>query len=167
MSHRDMADLGTGRCVHNVELLGLQFVSQLFLGVGAALMRGRDQRKYQHREQQRDPDRRDRDVIGNANGLGRDDHRRLFFRFDAVAAHIDREIFRHYLLYPCNYIALDILEGNRAHADRYTENAEAEFVGYLKGQLAKIELPDRDEPFLWQCLLTMYANPARNQLAVL
>ena len=29
--------------------------------------------------------------------------------------------------------------------------------------MAKIQLPDKDEAFLRQRLLTMYANPARNQ----
>ena len=72
--------------------------------------------------------------------------------FKAVATHIDDEVFRRYRLYPSNYVALDELEGTTAHADRYTAE-----------QMAKIQLPDKDEAFLRERLLTMYANPARNQ----
>ena len=39
------------------------------------------------------------------------------------------------------------------------------FHKYLQGQLAKIDIPDKDEEFLMERMLTMYANPARNHLA--
>ena len=83
--------------------------------------------------------------------------------FKAVATHIDEEVFRRYRLYPSNYVALDELEGTTAHADRYTAEQKAQFDGYLAQQMAKIQLPDKDEAFLRERLLTMYANPARNQ----
>lgn len=83
--------------------------------------------------------------------------------FKAVATHIDEEVFRRYRLYPSNYVALDELEGTTAHADRYTAEQKAQFDGYIAQQMAKIQLPDRDEAFLRERLLTMYANPARNQ----
>lgn len=83
--------------------------------------------------------------------------------FKAVATHIDEEIFRRYRLYPSNYVALDELEGTTAHADRYTAEQKAQFDGYIAQQMAKIQLPDKDEAFLRERLLTMYANPARNQ----
>ena len=83
--------------------------------------------------------------------------------FKAVATHIDDEVFRRYRLYPSNYVALDELEGTTAHADRYTAEQKAQFDGYIAQQMAKIQLPDKDEAFLRECLLTMYANPARNQ----
>lgn len=83
--------------------------------------------------------------------------------FKAVATHIDDEVFRRYRLYPSNYVALDELEGTTAHADRYTAEQKAQFDGYLAQQMAKIQLPDKDEAFLRERLLTMYANPARNQ----
>ena len=85
--------------------------------------------------------------------------------FDVIAAHIDDEIFRNYRLYPNNYIALDTLEGTEAHADMYTAEDKAMFHKYLQGQLAKIDIPDKDEKFLMERMLTMYANPARNYLA--
>ena len=83
--------------------------------------------------------------------------------FKAVATHIDEEVFRRYRLYPSNYVALDELEGTTAHADRYTAEQKAQFDGYIAQQMAKIQLPDKDEAFLRERLLTMYANLARNQ----
>ena len=86
--------------------------------------------------------------------------------FDVIAEHIDKEIFRNYRLYPSNYIALDMLEGNEAHAGRYTAEDKAAFEKYLQGQIARIDIPNKDEAFLRERMLTMYANPARNCLAV-
>lgn len=83
--------------------------------------------------------------------------------FKAVATHIDEEVFRRYRLYPSNYVALDELEGTTAHADRYTAEQKTQFDGYIAQQMAKIQLPDKDEAFLRERMLTMYANPARNQ----
>lgn len=86
--------------------------------------------------------------------------------FDVIAEHIDKEIFRNYRLYPSNYIALDMLEGNEAHAGRYTADDKAAFEKYLQGQIARIDIPNKDEAFLRERMLTMYANPARNSFAV-
>ena len=86
--------------------------------------------------------------------------------FDVIAEHIDKEIFRNYRLYPSNYIALDMLEGNEAHAGRYTADDKAAFEKYLQGQIARIDILNKDEAFLRERMLTMYANPARNSLAV-
>ncbi len=86
--------------------------------------------------------------------------------FDVIAEHIDKEIFKNYRLYPSNYIALDMLEGNEAHAGRYTAEDKAVFEKYLQGQIARIDIPNKDEAFLRERMLTMYANPARNCLAV-
>ena len=86
--------------------------------------------------------------------------------FDVIAEHIDKEIFRNYRLYPSNYIALDMPEGNEAHAGRYPADDKAAFEKYLQGQIARIDIPNKDEAFLRERMLTMYANPARNSLAV-
>lgn len=85
--------------------------------------------------------------------------------YEAVAKRIDRNIHQHYTLFPGNYVALDLLEGTRANADHYTPADEERFNAYLAGQLAKIDIPDKDEPFLRERILTMYANPVRNQRA--
>jgi hypothetical protein len=84
--------------------------------------------------------------------------------FSAVSQRIDRELHRHYRLYPCNYIALDELEGGQSYADHYTRQDKDRFEQYLKGQLAKINIPNKDESFLRERMLTMYANPLRNYM---
>lgn len=45
----------------------------------------------------------------------------------------------------------------------YTQEDKQTFEHYLAGQLAKIDLPNKDEAFLRERILTMYANPARNK----
>lgn len=84
-----------------------------------------------------------------------------------IADHIDHEIHRNYRLYASNYIALDELKGSENHRDHYTDEDKAAFDRYVEGQLAKVDLPDKDEKFLRQCILTMYANPAINHLTAL
>lgn len=84
--------------------------------------------------------------------------------FKEVAHRMDTEIHRHYRLYPCNYIALDILD-NTKYSSYYTPADVERFEQYLAGQLAKINIPNKDEAFLRECMLTMYANPLRNYLA--
>ena len=85
--------------------------------------------------------------------------------FTALAQRMDQDIHRGYQLFPCNYIALDELEGSAAHADHYTADDKARFETYLAGQLAKISIPNKDEAFLRESMLNMYANPVRNKLA--
>jgi len=83
--------------------------------------------------------------------------------FKVLAERMDREIHRGYELFPCNYVALDELSGKRQHADHYTAADKQRFDDYLQGQLAKIQLADKDEPFLRERILTMYANPVINK----
>lgn len=83
--------------------------------------------------------------------------------FALIAKKIDREIHLHYRLYPVNFVAWDLLDGSTAHEDRYTADDKRMFENYLAGQLQKIDLPDKDETFLRERMLEMYANPARNQ----
>lgn len=84
--------------------------------------------------------------------------------FKALAERMDREIHRNYVLYPCNYIALDELNGDNAYAAHYTNADKQKFEQYLAGQIAKIQLPNKDEAFLRERMLTMYANPVRNKM---
>lgn len=84
--------------------------------------------------------------------------------YNKVATYIDKQIHANYMLYPGNYVALDLLEETSAHADKYTEAEKAIFEQYIAGQLQKIDLPNKDEAFLRERMLTMYANPVRNYL---
>ena len=83
--------------------------------------------------------------------------------YKAVAERMDREIHQGYELFPCNYIALDELNGDTANASHYTEADKQHFEQYLSGQIAKITLDNKDEAYLRERILTMYANPARNK----
>jgi hypothetical protein len=87
--------------------------------------------------------------------------------FTIVAQRMDSEIHCGYELFPCNYIAADMLSGERHNTDHYTPADEQRFERYLSGQLAKIQLPQKDVPFLRERMLTMYANPLRNKLAAI
>ena len=107
--------------------------------------------------------------------------------FKALAERIDRELHRNYRLYPCNWIAYDLLEngtpGNHTshlsvlsspldpqvalhlQVKEFTSSDVSRFNEYLQRQLAKINIPNKDEAFLRERMLTMYANPVRNYLA--
>ncbi|MBS5612589.1 MAG: 1-acyl-sn-glycerol-3-phosphate acyltransferase, partial [Prevotella buccalis] len=65
-----------------------------------------------------------------------------------IAAHIDQEIHRNYRIYPNNYVAYDLLEGNNAASSHYTPQDKATFEQYLSDQLAKIDIPNKDEAYL-------------------
>lgn len=86
--------------------------------------------------------------------------------FRLIADHIDRQIFAGYRLYPNNYVALDLLHSDSAHADHYTAEDKAQFEAYLKGQLDKIEMEGKDDAYLREQMLKMYANPAINQMGL-
>ena len=94
--------------------------------------------------------------------------------FDIVARHIDQAIFRGYQVYPVNAVALDILrdsgqlpaaEGLKVPSGLYTQADKDAFEQYLSAQMAKIELPQPDLPFLRLQMLKMYANPYLNYLS--
>ncbi len=83
--------------------------------------------------------------------------------FTRISTLIDSRIHANYRLYPNNYIAWDMLEGNEAHSAHYTDEDKQRFLAYLDKQLARIEIENKDEAFLKGKLLEMYANPAKNQ----
>ena len=85
--------------------------------------------------------------------------------YSTMAQRMDKDIHRGYQLFPCNYIALDDLNGTKAFAAHYTDADRQRFETYLSGQLSKISIPNKDEAFLRECMLNMYANPLRNKLA--
>ena len=82
--------------------------------------------------------------------------------FTQIAQLIDKKIHANYRLYPGNYIACDTLEGNTRYADHYTAEDKKRFEAYLQKRIDLIQLPDKDEAFLRDRILTMYANPVIN-----
>ena len=87
-----------------------------------------------------------------------------FFR--TLAGKIDDDIHSRYQLFPSNFIALDMLSGTNEHSSEYSDADKVRFEKYISGQLEKIDLENKDEEFLRERILTMYANPARNFLRV-
>lgn len=79
--------------------------------------------------------------------------------FDTIAAHIDKEIHRHYRLYATNRVA--------AGAES-TDEEKAKFAHFIDNQIAKIQqLEQPDIPFLRERITTMYANPWHNHAKAL
>lgn len=85
--------------------------------------------------------------------------------FDAVARRIDREIHSRYRLYPGNYAAADLLWPGQGFGRGCTGAERDAFERYIESRLELVDLPQKDEPFLRECLLKMYANPVRNHAA--
>ena len=96
--------------------------------------------------------------IDELEGLSRKEY------FSELARRMDNEIHAGYRIYPSNYVALDMLNGVNDQSKNYTAEERQRFEQYLDGQIAKITLPNKDEQFLRQTILTMYANPLRNKL---
>lgn len=84
--------------------------------------------------------------------------------FTKVSEIIDKYIHRNYRMYPGNYIACDMLNGNKSMAENYTLNDKAKFEAYLEKKISLINIPNKDVDFLRHCILTMYANPAINHI---
>ena len=82
--------------------------------------------------------------------------------FTAVARRLDSAIHSGYELFPSNYVAADLLNPQANYQSHYTPQEKKRFEQYLEGQIAKITIPNKDESFLRERILTMYANPLIN-----
>jgi hypothetical protein len=83
-----------------------------------------------------------------------------------VAELIDRRIHANYTIFANNKIAFDILKNSKNFSSEYTNIERLDFERYLMLQVAKIDIPNKDESFLMKKLLEMYANPLVNKLSV-
>ena len=84
-----------------------------------------------------------------------------------VATHIDHEIFRNYRFFPVNYVALDLMNGDKSHSDHYYPEDLEKFEKYISeriDQIDSIEEKDKDRPYLREKFIEMYANPLKNFL---
>ena len=77
-----------------------------------------------------------------------------------VAQLIDKRILRAYKLWPNNYIAHDLLYGQRRFANKYTREEKEAFMD----RLSKLERFDSDIDALKDIFLGIYANPVTNKL---
>lgn len=82
-----------------------------------------------------------------------------------ISSWIDQRIHQNYRLYPGNYVAYDLLNNTTEFSTHYTAEEKIHFEQYLDKQLARIDIPNKDLPFLREKLLVMYANPLVNYLA--
>ena len=82
----------------------------------------------------------------------------------AVARIIDRHIHKNYKFWPINYYFYELMTGDTRFADKYTDEDKEKLDAYLQGQIAKIDLPNRDNEFCRTKILEMYANPVINYL---
>lgn len=83
-----------------------------------------------------------------------------------VADLIDEEIFKNYEFYHTNYIAHDLITNSGKFVDKYTSEEKEAFVTYLNNQVDKIDIENKDVPFLKNKIIEMYANTLINHLSV-
>jgi len=77
---------------------------------------------------------------------------------------IDRRIHSNYSIFANNKIAYDTFLNGKFFTNEYSEQDKQEFERYLKLQIAKINIENKDESFLRMKLIEMYANPLINKL---
>lgn len=82
-----------------------------------------------------------------------------------TALHIDSQIHSNYDVFANNKIAFDLLRNENRFSNEYTDTEKQDFERYLSLQIEKIELENKDKPFLRSRMLEMYANPLINKLA--
>lgn len=86
-----------------------------------------------------------------------------------IRTEIDKSIYKGYKLYPCNYIAYDMIHNtDRFLQSDYTIEDKEKFVSYVNNQLGKIDIETSDEEkeFMRNMIYTMYSNPLKNKLSV-
>lgn len=84
-----------------------------------------------------------------------------------VCCLIDQAIHRSYEIFEINYVAFDLLHKSERFARKYTPEKKEEILEYFNRQLDKVDLEDitsAEREYMWEMMLTMYANPLRNKL---
>ncbi|MEI7503274.1 MAG: 1-acyl-sn-glycerol-3-phosphate acyltransferase [Paludibacter sp.] len=77
---------------------------------------------------------------------------------------IDKRIHANYTIFTNNKIAYDLLKNEERFIHEYSTIEKLDFERYLIKQMAKIEIENKDEKYIWTKLLEMYANPLINKL---
>ena len=83
-------------------------------------------------------------------------------QLEGLVTMIDASIHQNYKLHPINYAALDLLEGKVSISEHYSDEERAQCIAFFKEQLE--DLPEAYYEQGKNYLLSMYANPVRNQL---
>ena len=79
-----------------------------------------------------------------------------------IAKEIDKKILDEYKLWPNNYIAYDMLYGQKRFINKYSQEEKKVFEKHL----AKLEQYDIEFEELKDILLKIYANPIKNKLDI-
>lgn len=82
--------------------------------------------------------------------------------YATISTLVDKRIHANYRIYPSNYVAHDLLSGQATFSAQYTVEEKQRFEAYVDKQLARIDIPNKDLPFLREKMLLMYANPLIN-----
>ena len=83
---------------------------------------------------------------------------------------LDRAIHCGYRIFPCNYIAFDKVNHTDEYSAEYSSDDVAAFEKYIENQLDRVEADDvtpEEREFMRATMLSMYANPLKNQRAAL
>lgn len=76
-----------------------------------------------------------------------------------LAEMIDDEVYKHYKLWPSNYIAYDLLFDRQEYVGFYTNRQKEEFLKYMENEITVIE---GDRKAIEELFLGIYANPVIN-----
>ena len=76
-----------------------------------------------------------------------------------LAAHIDKEIYKNYRLFPNNYIAYDLYFKTAKYALNYSDELKQSFIELTHSRLQLVNEDIEDSMALW---LKMYATPVYN-----
>jgi 1-acyl-sn-glycerol-3-phosphate acyltransferase len=80
-------------------------------------------------------------------------------RICRLAEMIDFEIYKHYKLWPVNYIAFDKLNDSNEFAEFYSPDIKEQFLKYMEIEIKGIE---GDRKAIEKIFLEIYANPLNN-----
>lgn len=86
-----------------------------------------------------------------------------------VKTEIDKSIYKGYKLYPCNYIAYDMVHNTSKFLNSdYAIEDKDRFVAYVENQLKKIdvETTEEEKEYMRNMIYTMYSNPLKNKLSL-
>ncbi len=91
------------------------------------------------------------------------DSNKIQDHFKELADQIDHQIHQNFKLFPGNFIAYDMIHGNKKYEDRYNAYEEERFLNHINGILNSRVDKEGFETFK-RILLNIYANPVANQL---
>lgn len=86
-----------------------------------------------------------------------------------VRTEIDKSIYKGYRIYPCNYIAYDLVHNTTEFLNvGYTAEEKVKFENYVEGQLKKVDIETTEDEldFMRNMIYVMYSNPLKNKLSL-